>query len=456
MILQLQLVAVFMYFLILQVKCWLRQDVQMLHDHLLQGYNRDLGPKNNQTAPIDLRVSFNLYSITEFHDKTGKLSFIGHFNLTWTDDRMSWDLSQHGNITNVNMNAHKVWTPSLSVGKPYDEIKTLSSDFIRVNYNNNGNASWIVSDLYHVSCTANIAYYPLDKQHCGIYIVPSSFQFDFYLPYRKATTYSFIENGMWNILSTDMSVVNSLFGNHITILVEFQRRPLFVILNLLVPVSIVGVLNTLVFLLPPDPGERTSYGVTLMLAMAVFLSSISDKLPSTSEPHIARVSLYLLADLSLSGMMMIFTIFGLQLYSRPEDTPIPEWIKRLVLACSKRPKNGTCNQRSLTGRGDNQPKKPRWRQVKVQSINEQLEDDKDGLSDKNGGYIADQITFRDKTQLSDKNTEETSTDDISKSCSWKDVGSLFDKFCLVLFICCQLIRSVATVIDSMLYLSSDE
>ncbi|OWF52396.1 Neuronal acetylcholine receptor subunit alpha-7 [Mizuhopecten yessoensis] len=356
MILQLQLVAVFMYFLILQVKCWLRQDVQMLHDHLLQGYNRDLGPENNQTAPIDLHVSFNLYSITEFDDKTGKLSFIGHFNLTWTDDRMSWELSQHGNITNVNMNAHKVWTPSLIVGKPYDEIKTLSSDLIKSDY------------------------------------------FDFYLPYRKATTYSFIEN-----------------------------------------VSIVGVLNTLVFLLPPDPGERTSYGVTLMLAMAVFLSSVSEKLPSTSEPHIARVSLYLLADLSLSGMIMIFTIFGLQLYSRPEDTPIPEWIKRLVLACSKRPKNGTCNQRSLTGRSDNQPKKTRWRQIKVQSINEQLADDKDGLSDKNEGYISDQITFKDKIQLSDENTEEASTDDISKSCSWKD-----------------LLRVVATVIDSMLYLSSDE
>ncbi|OWF48895.1 Neuronal acetylcholine receptor subunit alpha-7 [Mizuhopecten yessoensis] len=108
-------------------------------------------------------------------------------------------------------------------------------------------------------------------------------------------------------------------GDFVVMVIKFQRRPLFAILNLLIPIVVIGVLNVFVFLLPPEPGERSAFGVTVLLAMAVFLSIVSDKLPSTSEPHIARVSIYLVAELALIALIMLFTMISLKLYNIKDD-----------------------------------------------------------------------------------------------------------------------------------------
>ena len=43
------------------------------------------------------------------------------------------------------------------------------------------------------------------------------------------------------------------------------------------------LIGGLVFLLPPESGEKVSLAVTLLLAMTVFLLVVMDNIPSTSE-----------------------------------------------------------------------------------------------------------------------------------------------------------------------------
>ncbi|XP_060080834.1 neuronal acetylcholine receptor subunit beta-3-like [Ylistrum balloti] len=445
------LISMVMCIVIPHVKCSSRQDLQMLHDQLFQGYNENLGPRFNQDEPISIHIAFNLYSINDFDDKSEKLSITGYFLLTWTDDRMSWDPLQHGNITSVLMKASRVWVPPLFIGKPYNKVAKIGNDFIQINYNNSGTASWIVPDLYAISCPANTAYYPIDKQFCEIIVAAWGYKkgdIAFVLPSHTVTTYDFSENGMWNVLSTQIRTAENPLGDYVVMTIEFQRRPLFVILVFLLPISFIGILNPLVFLLSPDPGERSGYGVTLMLSMAVFLTAVSDKLPSTSEPHLARVCIYLLMDLMLSLMIMIFTIFGLKLHNH-QDTPIPCWIKKFVLTSLKHQRDSY--QHSLTEENRNQPKTPKWRKNIVQAINEEtLVNEKDG---RHKGRTTVQETTRDENRHNDI----TENYDNCKQCSWSDVGKVFDKYCLVLFICLQTCRFAVTTIDTMIYLytSSD-
>ena len=48
------------------------------------------------------------------------------------------------------------------------------------------------------------------------------------------------------------------------------------------PVLVLGPLNILAFLMPR--GERAAYTVTMLLAMAVFLTVIGDNIPKTCTP----------------------------------------------------------------------------------------------------------------------------------------------------------------------------
>ena len=62
------------------------------------------------------------------------------------------------------------------------------------------------------------------------------------------------------------------------------RRPMFVVVILILPVLVMGLLNTLVFLLPAASGERVSYSITILLSQALLLTIVSDNIPKTSSP----------------------------------------------------------------------------------------------------------------------------------------------------------------------------
>ena len=90
------------------------------------------------------------------------------------------------------------------------------------------------------------------------------------------------------------------------------------------------------FLLPSDSGERIGFSVTMLLLLAVFLTIVSDRLPELSNPSI--LGLILLLQLCMSGLILVFVIFGLRCYHKDNEKPVPVWIQRTIKCCSKRRK----------------------------------------------------------------------------------------------------------------------
>ena len=74
-----------------------------------------------------------------------------------------------------------------------------------------------------------------------------------------------------------------------------KRRPGFFIVNIVMPVVLLSALNIMVFLIPVDSGEKISYGITVLLALSVFLSIVADMLPRyVSYSVCSSVCLYVL------------------------------------------------------------------------------------------------------------------------------------------------------------------
>jgi hypothetical protein len=88
--------------------------------------------------------------------------------------------------------------------------------------------------------------------------------------------------------------------------------------------------NLLVFLIPTDSGERLSYAITVLLAITVFLSSVSEDLPNTSNP-MSILSYYLLSNIAISVLICFLSILIVHLNSTKNDsTPIPHWVCKLL------------------------------------------------------------------------------------------------------------------------------
>ncbi|XP_069128589.1 neuronal acetylcholine receptor subunit alpha-6-like [Argopecten irradians] len=458
-------VVILVYLCIHGVQTSTRLDQQALHEKLLQTYNGDLGPNFNQSEPVIIHLAFDLITLNEFDDITGKLAILGLLLLEWRDDRMVWDPLQYGNTTSVRIPQSKVWIPNLFVGKPHTKVKKIGYDFVQVSYTSDGWARWAVPDLFEVSCTANVLHYPIDGQRCEIFIGPWTIgraAFKFRLPFDYMTQNEFIENGAWDVLSTQLYVQSHKGVDLVAMVINFERRPLFIFLNIFLPIIIVEVLNVFIFLLPPEPGERSAFGVTVLLAMAVFLSVVSEKLPSTSEPHIARVSIYIAAELVLSALIMVFALISLILYNRKDYKPIPDWIKRLLSKRSNLQKHRQEVARVLSSNADSYPRAA-IRYVGKENLQRDghYENGKE-LIEIYRGYRVERIWLENTDRYNQdygaissytgsEADSEISVVEADSCVTWTEVAKCFDKLCLALFSILTVCIIAAKAIDATVY-----
>ncbi|OWF43045.1 CHRNA7-FAM7A fusion protein [Mizuhopecten yessoensis] len=79
-----------------------------------------------------------------------------------------------------------------------------------------------------------------------------------------------------------------------------------------------------VFLLPTESGERVSFSITVLLAMAVFMTIVTDSLPSNSEPNVPRLCYLLSIDLGINALVTVCAILGMHLYHKPDHQEVPQ------------------------------------------------------------------------------------------------------------------------------------
>lgn len=135
-----------------------------------------------------------------------------------------------------------------------------------------------------------------------------------------------------------VETVSDLFLTYVSVDITMKRHPGFAVINLVVPLIFFGLMNIFVFILPTESGERLSYCVTVLLAIAVFLTIVEQNLPPTSDP-ISSLSYYVLANLGMSCFICFVVIIGLVFYYKDQNQmPVPTNVSYIARACCRRRK----------------------------------------------------------------------------------------------------------------------
>lgn len=140
------------------------------------------------------------------------------------------------------------------------------------------------------------------------------------------------ENSEFYILDREVSreIDNECCGEPMIRLhyhVIFQRRPLFYLLNMLLPSSVITLVAMFGFCVPPESGERVGLGVTVLLSLTVFLLIVSDLMPPSTEPPL--IGIYYFAVIIMVTFSTVLSIFTLSLHQNAENKKkqVPRWIK---------------------------------------------------------------------------------------------------------------------------------
>ena len=328
-------------FCALLVEAGTLQDVNNIRAEILQNYSTESLPVQNQSHVLYMDAMFYLRSIIDVDELSGQVVTGFGLGLFWKDTSLDWDPSDFNGQDKIQVDNHRVWMPNLIVGNPGIRQERFGNGDEKVEIYSSGMVRWVGGSVQYTICEIDVTYFPFDEQVCHIDI--ALYEYGERLRFRPQISEIdleyYIENGVWRIAKTTLGTYTEYDG-HIQSLrgtLYIKRRAMFYIFNILLPVMILVVLNSIVFLLPSGSGERIGFAVTILLAIAVYMTIISEKLPETSNP-LCILNYVMMAYLVQSAEICLLTVVNLRFFFRSESTPIhPNWVKIInCLQCKPR------------------------------------------------------------------------------------------------------------------------
>ncbi|XP_021102744.1 acetylcholine receptor subunit delta isoform X3 [Heterocephalus glaber] len=281
---------------------WALKEEERLIQHLFQerGYNKELRPvaRKEESVAITLALTLsNLISLKEVEETLTTSVWIEH---GWTDSRLQWDASEFGNISVLRLPSDMVWLPEIVLEN--NSLKYTAKEIsLRLKEEKEDGRPYLVE---------------------WIIIDPEGFT----------------ENGEWEIVhrparvNTDPSApLDSTSHQDVTFYLIIRRKPLFYVINILVPCVLISFMVNLVFYLPADSGEKTSMAISVLLAQSVFLLLTSKRLPATSVA-IPLIGKFLLFGMVLVTMVVVICVIVLNIHFRTPSTHVlSEGVKKIFL-----------------------------------------------------------------------------------------------------------------------------
>jgi hypothetical protein len=114
-------------------------------------------------------------------------------------------------------------------------------------------------------------------------------------------------NGQWEVVSSSSTAETETTETKVRFSINMKRKPLFVIINIIIPIILLSVLNIFTFQIPAEMGERMGYTITVWLAFAVFLTIVSASLPKSSDT-VPVLSVYIMIQLGIGTLTYWFRL----------------------------------------------------------------------------------------------------------------------------------------------------
>uniref|UniRef100_A0A8C1GFY8 Acetylcholine receptor subunit delta n=1 Tax=Cyprinus carpio TaxID=7962 RepID=A0A8C1GFY8_CYPCA len=321
-------------------ECWGRNEEERLINYLFKerGYNKELRPVQNKDDTVDIYLALTLSNL---------------ISLGWTDYRLTWNETEFDNITVLRLPPSMVWLPEI-VLENNNDAQFQVAYYCNVLIYHNGSVYWLPPAIFRSSCSINVNYFPFDWQNCSLKFSSLTYNAKEISLHLKEETdedersykvewiiidpEGFTENGEWEIVhkparkNTYKNIpMESNKHQDITFYLIIRRKPLFYIVNIIIPCVLISFLASLVYYLPADSGEKMTLSISVLLAQSVFLLLISQRLPETSMA-VPLIVKYLMFIMVLVTVVVLNCVIVLNLHFRTPSTHVmTEWTKEFFL-----------------------------------------------------------------------------------------------------------------------------
>nr|KAG5712652.1 hypothetical protein BaRGS_029707 [Batillaria attramentaria] len=246
---------------------------------------------------VHASASLSVASVISVDDVQQTVTTVNYFRLYWQDKSLAWNESDYDGIQFLELPVNSIWTPSVNVINSMDNTEAfgLSSDVVISSDGSLHVRSYFITETF---CGMDLSRYPFDEQNCPMVLLSFSKFLNLVISddaTGKAVAAMFSVSAEWDLLSTSAVpfYLEEYNVNGTVVMIKFRRKTTFYTVCLVLPMALTSYMNTLVFLVPLQSGEKVSFLVSIFVSTSVYVSFkrwVCIKLKVTLNASIAVVS----------------------------------------------------------------------------------------------------------------------------------------------------------------------
>ncbi|XP_071944267.1 neuronal acetylcholine receptor subunit alpha-7-like [Antedon mediterranea] len=291
--------------------------------------------KNNVTVTIRLLVS----QVIEINEKRQEITVSGWFKMLWKDEFMVWDPNDYNNITEIFVEQSALWLPDVTLYNNVDGEFEQIKRSLHLRVNNEGTVHLTTPMIVKSFCKMYLKYFPFDEQKCALEFAPWNYhikQQDL-IPETGSESQQtqFNPNGAWSLKDVSVQYITEKYNccpepfSKVVFTIILKRRERFFVEIILLPCCLLSILTMFVFLLPPESGEKMSFGVSTLLSILLFQQMISDALPPSADST-PILQIYFTMLTCMSCISIVCSAVLLNIYNRNQPEDIPKWLASIL------------------------------------------------------------------------------------------------------------------------------
>jgi len=328
--------------------CLANPDSKRLYDDLLSNYNRLIRPVVNHTETVTVKLGLRLSQLVDLNLKDQILTTNVWIEHEWHDYKFTWEPTEYGGVREIYVPSEHIWLPDIILYNNADGdyiVKTMTKAILHYD----GKVLWNPPAIFKSSCEIDVEFFPFDTQVCHLKF--GSWSFDGFqvdlihidaVPGNNTVEYGmdlseYYLNVEWDILSVPAERHIKYYPccpepyPDIYFNMVIRRKPLFYIVNLIIPCVGIFYLSILVFYLPAQSKQKTGLVITLLVSQTFYLTLIIEVIPATSLtlPLLGR---YLLFSMVWIAIAIILTAWIINIhYRQPSTHKMQPWVRRVFI-----------------------------------------------------------------------------------------------------------------------------
>ncbi|XP_019881721.2 acetylcholine receptor subunit alpha [Aethina tumida] len=309
--------------------------LERLRADLLRQYNPYVRPVVDHNDFTEVNMSLSTHSVI-LNQKKGIMEVKGECKMKWRDEKMVWNSSEYGGITNLHIFRREIWQPDLILYNSVGDNGNILEDTMLI-ARDDGVVEWNASMTLTSWCDAHdTTMWPRDFHKCNLVL---GFEMEF-----DKTTMRFNENDStvggymsaseWivsevEVLTNTGWTEGTLDPAYLNIALILKRASTSYTTIFFTPYIIVAISLLLTFWVSPFGPTKISLACLELLICTLMLMALSVTIPSHSKSVPYLVSLY---SYSLVGALIsiVISVIVINLSRNESNTSLPHIITKIL------------------------------------------------------------------------------------------------------------------------------